>query len=173
MCFSDRLPAGPGLQCLDTPNPAATQFIRESASSIELRPIAGDNAGMDTMDEQLVGILRRQPGIRLAILFGSRATGDAGPDSDIDLGLLMDTPLSSDFTLKLAGEIGQHSGCPVDIVDLYEGPQPILGQVLRGRKLLGDNRSHAELLKRHLFDSADFLPLRRRILEERQARWTR
>ncbi len=128
---------------------------------------------MDTTDKQLVRILRRQPGIRLAFLFGSRATGEAGPASDIDLGLLMDTPLSSDFTLKLAGEIGQESGCPVDIVDLFEGPQPILGQVLRGRRLLGDNRSHAELLKRHLFDSADFLPLRQRILKERQARWTR
>ena len=137
-------------------------------------PFAGDNVGMmDAMDRQLARILRRQPGIRLAFLFGSRATGEAGPDSDIDLGLLMDKPLSSELTLKLAGEIGQECACPVDIVDLHEGPQPILGQVLRGRRLLGDDRSYAELLKRHLFDSADFLPLRQRILQERQARWTR
>lgn len=116
-------------------------------------------------------MLSRHPGIRLAILFGSHAGGDARSDSDIDLALLADAPLSSAVILNLVEEIGSEFGCPVDIVDLYHAPQPVLGQVFKGSRLLGDNRTYAELLTRHLMDSADFLPLRQRILAERQAAW--
>lgn len=126
---------------------------------------------MRTIDDQLIGILSRHPNIRLAILFGSHASGDAGSESDIDLALLADSPLSARATLEIVAEIGSELGCPVDVVDLYHAPQPILGQVFKGRRLLGDNRTYAELLTRHLIDSADFLPLRQRILAERQAAW--
>jgi nucleotidyltransferase-like protein len=37
------------------------------------------------------------------ILFGSRARGDAGPDSDVDLLVIMNTE-SPDFVLRLKGE---------------------------------------------------------------------
>ena len=127
---------------------------------------------MRAIDDQLIGILSRHPSIRLAILFGSHASDDADSDSDIDLALLADSPLSGKATLEIVAEIGSESGCPVDVVDLYHAPQPILGQVFKGRRLLGDNRTYAELLTRHLIDSADFLPLRQRILAERQAAWT-
>ena len=127
---------------------------------------------MLTIDDQLIRILNRHPGIRLAILFGSHASGHAGSDSDIDLALLAENPLSSATIRDLVEAIGLEFGCPVDVVDLYHAPQPILGQVFKGRRLLGDNRTYAELLTRHLIDSADFLPRRQRILAERQAAWT-
>ena len=127
---------------------------------------------MTVIDERLTRILRGRPNIRLAILFGSRAGGNARSDSDIDLALLADKPLSSSTVLELIEAIGGEFGCPVDIVDLYDVPQPITGQVFKGIRLLGDNRTYAELLTRHLIDSADFLPLRQRTLEERQAAWT-
>ena len=127
---------------------------------------------MRAIDDRLIQSLSRRPSIRLAILFGSHAGGDARSDSDIDLALLADAPLSGAVILELVEAIGSEFGCPVDVVDLYHAPQPVLGQVFKGRKLLGDNRTYAELLTRHLIDSADFLPLRQRILAERQAEWT-
>ena len=106
---------------------------------IELRTVPGQNANMPVIDERLIRILRRHPNIRLAILFGSRAGGDARSDSDIDLALLADEPLSGTIVLELTEAIGGEFGCPVDIVDLYHVPQPITGQVFKGIRLLGDN----------------------------------
>ena len=43
---------------------------------------------------------------------------------------------------------------------------PLLGQILaHGQRLLGSNTRHAERVSRNLFDTADFLPLRNRILK--------
>ena len=39
--------------------------------------------------EQLAALLSRYPEIRLALLFGSMATGKARADSDIDLGFVI------------------------------------------------------------------------------------
>lgn len=107
----------------------------------------------------------------MAILFGSQASGNTRADSDIDLALLADAPLTSDFKLQLIEEIGTKFGLPVDIIDLYHAGEPILGQVLKGTKLLGDNTTYARLLTRHLLNTADFLPLQQRILAERRKRW--
>lgn len=107
----------------------------------------------------------------MAKLCGSQATGDPRPDSDIDLALLADALLTSDFKLQLIKAIGAEFGRPVDIVDLYYAAEPILGQALKGTKLLGDNATYAKLLTRHLLNTADFLPLQQRILTERRKRW--
>ena len=82
-----------------------------------------------TLVNQLTHILEKYPEISLAILFGSRATGTATSESDIDLGLLASAPLSADTRLQLLEEIALECGQPVDIIDLYEAPEPILGQV--------------------------------------------
>lgn len=107
----------------------------------------------------------------LAILFGSLAAGNARPDSDIDLGILAQTPLSADFKLQLIQAIGAEFGRPVDIVDLYHVPEPITGQVFKGVRLIGDDITYANLLTRHLLNVADFLPLHQRILTERRNQW--
>ena len=121
--------------------------------------------------EQLAALLSRYPEIRLAILFGSMATGKARADSDIDLGLLAQAPLTAELTLQLIQAIGAEFGRPVDIVDLYHVPEPITGQVLKGIRLYGDNATYARLLTRHLLNVADFLPLHQRILTERRNKW--
>jgi len=126
---------------------------------------------MTTLDKQLAALLAEYPEIRMAILFGSQVTGRPRPDSDIDLALLADAPLAGNFKLKLIEAIGVKFGRPVDIVDLYHAPEPILGQVFKGRKLLGDHTTYAQLLTRHLLNTADFLPLQQRILAERRKQW--
>lgn len=104
-------------------------------------------------------------------MFGSQATGDITAESDIDLALLSDMPISSGLKLELVEKISAKFGRPVDIVDLYDAAEPILGQVFKGKRLLGDDATYASLLTKHLISSADFAPLQQRILDERRNAW--
>ncbi len=128
---------------------------------------------MPAIDEQLTRFLARYPTLKLAMLFGSQATGQATPGSDIDLGLLFDAPLSASEKLGIMETVGAEFGRPVDIVDLFYAPEPITGQVFKGKRLLGDDTVYAELLTKHLLNTADFLPLRERMLAERRVAWIR
>lgn len=123
------------------------------------------------IDRQLIQILSQYPEIKLAILFGSHAHGNTTRESDIDLALLADVPIENTFKLQLIEAIATQFGCPVDILDLFYPAEPILGQVLKGKRLLGDNHTYANLLTTHLFNAADFLPLHQRILTERRNAW--
>ena len=123
------------------------------------------------INKNLASFLSQYREIKLAILFGSLASGKAHSNSDIDLAILADSPISNDFKLQLINAIGAKFGRPVDIIDLYHAPEPILGQVFKGITLLGDNTTRAKLLTKHLLNTADFLPLHQRILTERRNRW--
>jgi len=126
---------------------------------------------MSTLDKQLARFLSRYPEFKLAILFGSQAMGNATRDSDIDLALLSDAPISSSKKLQLVEQIGAKFGRPVDIVDLFFAAEPVLGQVFKGKRLLGDDVTYARLLTKHLINTADFVPLQKRILTERRNAW--
>jgi len=126
---------------------------------------------MSTLDKQLARFLSRYAEFKLAILFGSQAMGNATRDSDIDLALLSDAPISSSKKLQLVEQIGAKFGRPVDIVDLFFAAEPVLGQVFKGKRLLGDDVTYARLLTKHLINTADFVPLQKRILTERRNAW--
>jgi uncharacterized protein len=51
----------------------------------------------DTLRQQLSEL----PGLELAFLFGSHASGSARPDSDIDLAVLLERPISADLKQAL------------------------------------------------------------------------
>ena len=124
------------------------------------------------LNKRIQKVLAQHGGIRLAILFGSLAKGRATPESDLDLAVLMDVPLSAETKMALIGDLSQAMGRPVDLIDLSVTGEPILGQILKyGVRLLGSDTDYAELIKRHLFDEADFMPYRRRILAERRLAW--
>jgi len=123
--------------------------------------------------QQLAGLLSHYSTIKLAILFGSQANAAQQKrfDSDIDLAILANKPLDSAFKMQLIETIGNEVGYPVDIVDVYDAPEPILGEVFKGQRLLGEDATYAQLLTRHLLNTADFVPLQQRILKERRERW--
>lgn len=117
-------------------------------------------------------LMARHPRVELAILFGSMASGTARPDSDIDLAVGSDTPLSQNEKAALIADLAESLGRPVDLIDLGTIGEPLLGQVLRhGRRLIGSDEHFAGLLSRHLFEMADFFPYRSRILTERRQAW--
>lgn len=126
---------------------------------------------MSSIETKLKDFLHQFPQLKLAIVFGSVASGDATPNSDIDLALLADGPIKSELKLELMETLGEKFGRPVDIIDLHFGAEPILGQVLKGTRLFGDNASYANLMTKHLLNTADFVPLQQRILSERLDAW--
>jgi predicted nucleotidyltransferase len=122
--------------------------------------------------DAILAVLANHPAIELAILFGSLARGAARPDSDLDLAVKAAAPLTAEEKRVLMGELADHLARPVDLVDLANVGEPLLGQILRhGRRLLGDDVGYARLLSQHVFAVADFLPYRDRLLAQRRRAW--
>ena len=120
----------------------------------------------------ILAALDTQPGIQLAVLFGSLAGGWEHRGSDVDLAIDVGHPLAVSERIALIDALAQRTGRPVDLVDLRVVGEPLLGQIIRhGKRLLGSETRYAELIRRHLFDQADFLPYRSRILAERRQAW--
>lgn len=59
----------------------------------------------------------RLPGVQAIYAFGSRIEGTAGPDSDLDLAVLVDGYAPPILLWELSGEIADLAGCPVDLLD--------------------------------------------------------
>lgn len=124
------------------------------------------------VEQMITAILTTQPDIRLAILFGSLAAGAARAESDLDLAVDAGRRLVSSEKIALISELAVRTGRPVDLVDIATVGEPLLGQILRhGKRIFGSDEYYAELIRRHLFDQADFLPYRNRILAERRRAW--
>jgi len=120
----------------------------------------------------ILAAIESQPGIRLAILFGSLAAGKERAGSDLDLAVDAGHRLTPGEKVALMNNLAERVGRPVDLVDLHVIGEPLLGQIFRhGKRLLGGETCYANLLRRHLFDQADYLPYRTRILAERRRAW--
>lgn len=87
---------------------------------------------MSAPDPALLAKLRSAvasgPPLRLAVLFGSRATGRATAHSDVDVGIVpMDRQLALGEELALASALSAATGLEVDVVRLDEDA-PLLGR---------------------------------------------
>ena len=117
-------------------------------------------------------VLTQFPQVSLAILFGSVALGRQRPDSDLDIAIAANHPLSADEKMAIISTLAERFGRPIDLIDLGVAAEPLLGQVVRhGRRILGSDTQYGELIRRHLFEQADFMPYRNRILAERRQAW--
>ena len=82
---------------------------------------------LDPVRDRLRAALAAGPRLRLAVLFGSRATGRARDGSDFDIGILpVDPDLSLHDELTLASALSEAVGAEVDVVRL-DGDAPQLG----------------------------------------------
>lgn len=89
--------------------------------------------------ESLRETLARFPGVRLAMLFGSRATGRERPDSDVDLAVVC--PEGDRYAL--ASALTDAIGRDVDLVDLSRAGVPLLEEVLRDGVLVHEGERGA------------------------------
>ena len=60
----------------------------------------------------------RLPGLLAVYGFGSRVQGTAGPESDLDLAVLVAGYVDVTQLWQLAGELADIAGCAVDLLDL-------------------------------------------------------
>jgi predicted nucleotidyltransferase len=113
------------------------------------------------------------PSVKLAILYGSFAKDKETAESDIDLGVAADHILSFEEKEHITLALSDSCGREVDLIDLLKKHEPILTQVLSKGIVVFNHDKHlyAELIKTMMFDQADFMPYRNRILKERRDKW--
>ena len=109
--------------------------------------------------------------LRLAMLFGSRARGRARADSDVDLAVLAGRRLRSEEIVALVRDVASHVGRAVDVVDLFDLPQPVTAEALGGVRVLGDEATFADTVARNAAMYEDFGRLRERVLAARRRAW--
>lgn len=122
--------------------------------------------------EQVTAVLSSHPDIELAFVFGSVASGEARRDSDIDVAVQKSAALSAAEKAQLIGDLALATGRAVDLVDLHDVGEPLLGQILKhGRQIRGEPADRALLMQRHVYAMEDFMPYVERMLEERRRAW--
>ncbi len=127
---------------------------------------------VSTIDEKICHILSPYPSIKLVVLFGSLTKDKAKFESDLDLAVLCEKPLTQDKKMQLISILAKNFMRPVDLIDLQTVGEPLLGQILaNGRRIIGSDTCYGHLIARHLYAEADFMPYQRRILKERRKRW--
>ncbi|MDR8392880.1 nucleotidyltransferase domain-containing protein [Aliifodinibius sp. S!AR15-10] len=125
--------------------------------------------------ESIEKYLEGHPKIKLGILHGSVAENRATFESDIDLAVAADEPLSSDEIMEVIKKIIDISGRPVDLIDLQTTHGTLLKEILTKGTLIysGDTTLHASIIKRMIFNQEDMMPYRDRILKEQRERWVK
>jgi predicted nucleotidyltransferase len=128
-----------------------------------------------SLENKLATLLGTHANLRVALLFGSLASGRERVDSDLDVAVAGPAPLTFENRTQLIGELADLAGRSVDLIDLTSCDAPIRAEALsRGRLIYcADRRFYADLIRRVLYDEADLMPFRRRILAERRRAWTR
>ena len=121
---------------------------------------------------KLQKVLSHFQGIELAIVFGSAATGQLRFDSDLDIAVKFRHALGIEQKIAMIETLAEQTGRPIDLIDLYDPPEPLLGQILKyGVRLIGSDTTYANLVSRHLVEQVDFMPLVNRMLKERREAW--
>jgi uncharacterized protein len=124
------------------------------------------------MFSQLASLFAQQSHIQLALVFGSAARGTLMPDSDLDIAVLANHPLSHAEKRALIEQVAVLTGRAVDLVDLATVGQPLLGQIVKdAKRIKGTDSQFATLMTRNVLDQADFMPYVTRLLQTRRAAW--
>jgi len=116
-------------------------------------------------------VCEADPAIRLSILFGSLNGASPRFDSDLDLAVAEQGPMDSRRKQALIEELAVASGRSVDLVDLHAAHGLLLRSILGTGRILvcRDRNLYGTLIRRMLFEQADFTPLVRRIHARRAA----
>ena len=105
------------------------------------KPICYDSGVQDTartLEEKLAGLGARHPDLRLLLLFGSRARGDAREQSDWDFGYVAERGLDADaLLLDVVNTLGTDR---IDLVDLARAGAQIRFRAARDGRVLPEAR---------------------------------
>ncbi len=101
--------------------------------------LAPELAPVNALIQPFQEVLRAHGGVALALLFGSRARGDANEASDVDVALLAP---SADL-LEVGARLSQASGLEADVISLADPGVPLLDELLRDAVVLYEGRPGA------------------------------
>jgi uncharacterized protein len=86
---------------------------------------------------EIVRVLRAGvPGLQLALLFGSRARGDATPESDVDVAFLSSEATGPSRLADLRQELERATGTDVHLVDLRHASTVFRHEITQGGDVL-------------------------------------
>jgi predicted nucleotidyltransferase len=93
------------------------------------------------IERVLVEYFRERPDVCAVYLFGSQATDEARPNSDVDVGLLYRDPPPASLTAMPFGDeaaLGERLGKPVQLIVMNTAPAELVHYILRAQRLLLD-----------------------------------
>ena len=114
--------------------------------------------------EALQRVLESHPAVRLAVLFGSAARGEPGPESDVDLGLILDSAAwTPPACWSLEAALGRACRRTVELVPLDRAPPLLRFEIARDGRVLLDRSPHAwvDFRARAMTDWWDWAPTAR------------
>ena len=117
----------------------------------------------------VIGVCSRHSEIAAAYIFGSAATGNVRPGSDIDVAVLLDPARSGSFPLlSFMSNLDRSLGCRVDVTVLNRAGEVLKYEVRRTGKLVYNKnpgfRKRFEIMGRKTFE--DFLYLHKRYVSK-------
>jgi len=129
---------------------------------------------MKAREVKCLDFLAEDPDLQLAMLFGSAATGDLRPDSDIDVAIYPRKTMSSRKRQQVADEIALATNRAVDLIDLSTAEGALLRKILHsGIVLFSKTPGILGSLSERLLDwQEDFEPQLNALLDARLQRFT-
>lgn len=113
------------------------------------------------MIEAIDAVLRADPRILYALVFGSHARGTAHANSDLDIAIATSEPLATRDLLDLLSRLESATRQTVDLVLLDEAPPALAYRIFKDGIPLCE-RDHSALVKRKakaILDYLDFKPI--------------
>jgi len=123
--------------------------------------------------EKTQAFFERDPDLRLALLFGSFATGKVHASSDIDIAVAYPQCLSLDERISKAQALSAEINKEIDLVDLRTAHGILLQQILAHRRTLvnRDPELYGMIIARRINEEEDLMPLYEQGLQARRDRF--
>jgi len=124
-----------------------------------------NRAGIGEIEDKICALCSQEPAIDAAYIFGSQAKGSTGPESDLDVALLLNEDRESEFSLlPFMANLERVYGYRVDVVILNRAGEMVKYEVRSSGRLVFERDS----VKRKKFEISgrkryeDFLHLHQR-----------
>lgn len=126
----------------------------------------------ETIELALSSFAQKHPAIKCLGIYGSYAKGTARENSDVDVCLAAERPISTECKIQYINELTLLLKKEVDLLDLQAASGVILKEALHSaRWTFREPSVYAQLLKKMMFDQADFQPYYQRILKIKRERF--
>jgi len=110
---------------------------------MEAEPYTLEPVADRRLDDARRAVLARLQGCELVYAFGSRVTGRARADSDLDLAVLVGAALPPIDRFTVAQSLASDLGCEVDLVDLNTASTVLKKEIIAHGRLLFEVRPGA------------------------------